>query len=293
MGLSTFLRSLGAVERQTRGYSAGPSFFDSHPGSRERSAVNAVRAHEMRWRRDPSIGDPRASLLAKINGMPVGQRPESGVVQGSFFIHPDLDFKIHFPSGWRIQNSNMSVGAMSTDAEAIIFLKAEMPPGDPQIMAETWVEKNRENAKITVHSSDPVKVGEIDAWRMHLTIAGARGPSTSTLVTFFPYGEATWSIAGMTRKGFEKQYWGRFLGTARTFTPLAQAERLSFYATKLRVVTALPRESIATLSKRTNNSWSVQDTAINNALFVDHEFEGGELVKISRSEPYIPKSLTE
>ncbi|MBW2391172.1 MAG: hypothetical protein JRG89_22455, partial [Deltaproteobacteria bacterium] len=66
----------------------------------------------MRWRPDPNLGDTRASLLEHTAGLVVGQRPESGVFKGDLFLHPDMDFQMHFPPGWLKSNTNMAVGAI-------------------------------------------------------------------------------------------------------------------------------------------------------------------------------------
>lgn len=292
MAMSTFLRSLGASERIKRGYTRGPSFFDSHPSSAERVAVNAIRAQEMRWRRDPMRGDSRASLLAKTDGLTIGQRPEGGVFQGSFFIHPDLNFKVHFPAGWKLQNSNLAVGALSKKGDAAIFLKADLPLGDPEEMAETWLVKAQEKANVKVNEARAVKIGHLDAWRLGFTTSGGFGRSVTGLVTFLPYGEATWSITGLAPSGAAETYRGRTLNTTRSFTPLTEEERHSTSETNLRYTKAFPGETIQRLSERTGNAWNVSDTAIYNAIFGDHIFEGGELVKITKVERYTPKTLS-
>ena len=119
MGMSTFLDSLGQAERLEMGYSRRASFFATHPGSRERAAVNAVRAGEMRWRRDPALADSRATLMQQIDGLALGQRPEAGVFRGNNFLHPDLDFYVRFPAGWIQSNSNRAVGAMQVSKQAV------------------------------------------------------------------------------------------------------------------------------------------------------------------------------
>ena len=96
----------------------------------------------------------------------------------------------------------------------------------------------------------------------------------------------------MMPKGREKEYRGRTLRTAHTFTTLTEEERYSVSGMKLRHTQALPGENIQRLSKRSGNAWNVWDTAVYNAIFVDHVFEGGESVKISKSERYIPKPLS-
>jgi len=55
----------------------------------------------------------------------------------------------------------------------------------------------------------------------------------------------------------------------------------------VQVETARAGEGIAELSKRSHNVWSINDTAVYNAVFADHRFAGGELVKVAVREPYV------
>jgi predicted Zn-dependent protease len=287
MGMSTFLGNMGKAERLTRGFSRRTSFFDTHPGAQERAAVNASRAHEMRWRRDPSIGDPRASLMAKLDGMPSGQRPEAGIFVGDEFLHPELDFRLRFPHGWPTQNTAAAVGAIEPRGQAVIFMSADQPKGDPRAMAESYVEKESQKQNLEVKESEPVKIGAIDSWRM-LIRAGGRGGSVSATVTFIPYREATWRITGASASRTAKRFRGLTLQTTRSFAPLTDAQRSSLQVEYLRLATAQPGESLSSISQRTGNAWDGSRTAVYNGIFANHRFEGGELVKIVHVEPYVP-----
>jgi predicted Zn-dependent protease len=287
MGLSTFLRNLGQNERLLVGHARVPTFFDTHPGSQERSAVNAVRAREMRWKRDPALGDTRASLLRHIDGLALEQRPEGGVFQGDRFLHPDLDFQVRFPSGWRTSNSNRAVGAGSPRGDAVVFLTADLPEGDPREVAESWVEKAREQQPVSLKESKPVVIGQFDAWRMKLEARRGAG-SLTAYVTFIPYRGITWRITGVALSITANKYLGRTLNTARSFRPLTEEERSSVQATRLRLARARPAEDLVALGERAGNAWNPANTAVYNGIFVNHRFEGGELVKIAQVEPYIP-----
>jgi predicted Zn-dependent protease len=291
MGMSTFLRNMGQVERLTRGASRSPSFFDTHPGATERAAVNAARVHELRWRRDPSLGDPRAALLRVIDGIAVAQRPEAGVFQGDIFLHPDLDFRLRFPPGWRTQNTNQAVGATTPRGDAMVYLMADQPEGEPREMAEAFVERtNKEiSGELDIQESKRVMVGRLEAWRMLLQSAGRSGNILAN-VTFIPYHGATWRITGASPAGRASRYLGRTLATARSFRPLTPAERASIQSQRLRVVEARSGESLEALTRRTRNAWDVSRTAVYNGIFSNHRFKGGELVKISHIEPYTPKA---
>ncbi|HEX5066032.1 MAG TPA: M48 family metalloprotease [Myxococcota bacterium] len=286
MGMSTFLTSLAMSTRLTYGGTPGQTFFATHPGSDERAAANAVRAREIRWKRDPALGDPRAALLAHLDGLEVGQRPEAGIFEGDRFIHPVLGFSVRFPPGWKLQNTNQAVGAMEPSGKAIVFLAGDAPAGNAEQVALGWVEQESEKTRISVEDSKPVKIGAIDAWRVDASAAGAGG-SVRALLTFIPFDRSTWRIMGVSPSVFARRYEGAMLATARSFRPLTAEER-EVPVTRLRFAKARAGETIAAFSERTGNTWTVNETAIYNGIFVDHRFEGGELVKFSRNETYQP-----
>jgi hypothetical protein len=53
----------------------------------------------------------------------------------------------------------------------------------------------------------------------------------------------------------------------------------------------LPGETLVVLGEREGDTWSIARRALQNALFSNHVFEGGELVKVSRAESYAPDPL--
>ena len=288
MGMSTFLQSMGQMERMLLGHTRVPTFFDTHPGSQERASVNAFRAREIRWKRDPSLGNTHANYLRTVDGLPLGQRPEAGIFEGDRFLHPDLDFQIHFPRGWRTSNSTQAVGASTPRGDAVIFVMADMPEGDPQQIAQAFAAKTEEEQGMKVKDSRAIKIGHLDAWRLRLEGGGGRG-SVVAYVTLLPYRGLTWRITGVSAASAESKYRGRFFNTARSFRPLTEKERASIWSTRLRLETARPGESLEALSQRSHNAWNPSLTAVSNALFTSHHFDGGELVKIAHSEPYASK----
>ncbi|TMA32253.1 MAG: hypothetical protein E6J87_13405 [Deltaproteobacteria bacterium] len=284
IGMSTFLTSLAMSSRLELGYTRNPTFFDTHPGSEERAAANAVRAREIRWQRDPALGDPRAALLRKIAGLEVGQRPEAGVFEGDRFLHPALGFTVRFPPGWKKSNSNRAVGAVQPRGEAVVLVAADSPPGEVGQVARQWLE--RQQPPLDVEDSRPVKIGGVDAWRVEASAAGRSGAVRAQL-TFIPFGDATWRITGAAPAPLARRHEEAIAATARSFRPLTSEERAGIEVTRVQIETARAGEGIAELSRRSRNVWSVNDTAVYNGVFADHRFAEGELVKIAVREPYV------
>lgn len=282
MGMSTFLQRLGQWERLESG-PHGPSFFDTHPTSVERASVNAVRASEIRWRRDPGLGDTHEAHLRRLEGLPLGARPEGGIFEGTLFLHPALGFQLRFPDGWRMENTASAVGAISPRGDAVVYLTADLPAGKLSKVADAFVAKTFEG-RARIRDARPVKLGSLPAWRIELETAGLGG-SLYVLSTFFSFRDATWRITGVTPAMLESRQRARFLATARSFRPIDPELRARLHPTRLHLVTARAGEDLETLSARTGNVWSLARTAVMNGLFSTQRFTGGELVKIALREP--------
>jgi predicted Zn-dependent protease len=278
MGMSTFLGRLGQASRLESG-PRGPSFFDSHPGSVERASVNAVRAGEIRWRRDTTRGDTHASHLRTIEGLPVGPRREGGVFEGDRFLHPELGFQLKFPQGWRLQNTNQAVGAISRHRDAVIYLSADSPKGALEKVAIEFVERET-NGRGKIKDSRAVKIGSLDAWRIEFEASGGQG-RVVVLSTFFSYRDAVWRITGMAPGFAAAKHRGRMLATMRSFRPLPAADAARIGATRLHVVEARSGEDLETLRKRTGSEWSRIRIAIVNGIDANQRLEAGTPIKIA------------
>jgi predicted Zn-dependent protease len=176
------------------------------------------------------------------------------------------------------------VGAVSPRGDAVVFLMADLPYGEPRAVAEAFAEKTKRESPVEVKQSQPIKIGSLDAWRMRI-----EGGRMVAIVTFIPYRGATWRITGFSRSDVAKRYLPNTLNTARSFRPLTEEQRKSIEVTRLSLVEARAGEDLVALGQRTGNSWEPSRTAVLNGIFTNHRFEGGELVKIARVEPYVTK----
>lgn len=293
MGLSTFLESLGQVERLQIGHSRLPGFFDTHPGTIERAATTAAHARELGVgsMRPERVRTPekRAAYVPRIDGLALGVRPSEGVFRGSTFLHADMNFHLRFPNGWRLSNTHKAVGAQSPKLDAVIFLEVDGPGDDPQAAAERFVAQRGEQMKLEVKKAGPVKLGEIDGYRIEAE--AFTGTNVTAMITFVPYSGVMFRLVGAAPRLAAQRYLGRFRNAARTFGPLTDEERASIHGIHASVVTAGPGEDLPTLAGRVGNVWNPSQTGVLNGYPSDVRFEGGEIVKIARSVPYAPQPV--
>jgi predicted Zn-dependent protease len=75
-------------------------------------------------------------------------------------------------------------------------------------------------------------------------------------------------------------------GVVESFHDLTAAERGSIKVTRLRVISAYPGETLAVLSRRTDNQWDEKMTAVVNGLDAATPLRAGQLIKVARTEAY-------
>lgn len=281
MGMATFMRRLDQRERLLIGAPRNPTFLDTHPGTRERATVNAMRSGELRWSRDPSLGDTRLRLLDRIDGMVIGDRPETGVFVDEWFLHPELDFEVRFPKGWRQQNSNRVVGAASPRRDAAVYLTSDMPSGDLVALADEFAEKQAKEVRVRVEERSRVRLGDVEAVRYRFG-GGPPGLQIEAQVTFFPFAGATWRMVGLTPAAAADRYRPDILLATRSFGPLSPERREAIRVDRLHVVLAREGEDVVALTERTDNVWSPSVTALFNGQLGIDVYQGGELVKVLR-----------
>ena len=283
MGMSTFMRRLDQRERLLIGAPRNPTFYDTHPGSRERASMNAMRSRELRWSPDSSLGDTRKRLLDQIDGMVIGERPETGVFIGDYFLHPGLEFQMRFPPGWSTQNTAQAVGAQSPRRDAVVFLTSDLPKGDLVEIADDFVEELSQDVSIEVRQKNKVRLGEIEGIRYSIH-AGPAGRKIEALVTFFPFAESTWRIVGASPVAAGNRYAPPILLSTRSFGPLDPARRAEIRTDRLRIELARSGEDVTTFGARTGTLWSPAETALINGLLGHEIYEGGERMKILLSD---------
>lgn len=279
--LARFLESLMNYQKLEPGGIRAASYFDTHPLSSERATVARVEASELRWKRDPKMTDPRGALLAHIEGLPVGQRPETGIFVGDVFLHPALNFKLRFPRTWRKSNTPQAVGAQAPRGDAVVFMMADVPPGEPRVVAERWATENVRGMG-QVEKAAPFAVGGLPGWRLDVVASSSSGRVRS-YITFLPYAKAIWRITGAAVKDKDLE---ATLATTRSFREMNAEDLAVIRETRVAVARAEAGENLTVLTSRTSNTWSAYETAIYNGLQPSHTFAGGESVKIARASSY-------
>jgi predicted Zn-dependent protease len=285
-GLGTFLRELEHTERLRLGTSRLPGFWDTHPSTGSRVAETAGRAKLAAWERVEPIASSRRDYLRRIDGLAIGPRAAEGVFVGESFLHADLDLALRFPSGWEMRNTHVAVGALAPGNDAQVFLEHQGPGEDVEAAASEYLQKLSEDG-FRLDGSQPMTIGEHSALRVYGRLPGFAS-SVRIILTFLERGGSIYRFTAVARSSAAKRYEGVFLNVPRSLRSLRPGEFQKIRETRLRIATARGGERLGELNSRTQNRWTVQQTAVMNDVMVDHRLNAGELVKIAVLEGYEP-----
>ena len=109
---------LDRVSRQT-GEGRLPSWLSTHPAPEDRAQrlQAAIATGKL-------SGDKvnREEYLSHLDGMVFGENPRDGYFVQNAFYHPELEFTMTFPRGWKAVNQRQAVGAVNQSQDAVVVL---------------------------------------------------------------------------------------------------------------------------------------------------------------------------
>ncbi len=227
------------------------------------------------------IAATRSAFYARLANLLIGPDPAEGLFREERFLHPDLGFALDFPRGWKTENARTAVAAQAPRGDAVLVLQTQGESGDPGEAAQLFARENQ----LQLGEGKRERIGGFPAYRARAELQTQQGPAVADL-TWIAHPRAMFRLLGLSPSGRFGDYAGIFRDAARSFRPLAHRERDGITELRLRVAKAREGESLAALSRRTGNAWSLEETAIANDLPIERRLRGGEPVKIAVEVPY-------
>jgi len=280
--MASFLNTLGLAAELQSSEPHGPSFLDSHPMTGERVRSAAIRADSLRVLPAAPIAATRSAFYARLVDLQIGPDPAGGLFREQRFLHPDLGFALDFPRGWKTENSPTAVAAQAPRGDAVLLLQTQGASGDPREAAQLFARESQ----LQLGEGKRERIAGFPAYRVRVELQTQQGPAVADL-TWIAHPRATFRLLGLSPFGSFGNYFGTFRDAARSFRPLVQRERAGITELRLRVAKVRPGESLADLSRRTGNAWSLEETAVANNLPIERPLRGGEPVKIAVEVPYL------
>ena len=244
-----------------------PTWQSTHPdpGARSESLRQAV----LQLPSDQRAGRVgHDTFISYLDGMTFGKNPREGFEIGNTFYHPELEFRLVFPSGWRIINQRSLVGAISPEKDAMVVLSLTGEgPGEsaqafrnlPGIQAES------------VQNADTFRFATI-----------AQNPNEQVLhgyARFLEHQGVTFRLLGYTLDSRWGAYQSELGASLAAFSRLEDRRYLQVEPKRIELVKLPQAMSLSDFAKRYPSSVDHTTLAIINGVTAEDVLDSGHLMK--------------
>ena len=169
---------------------------------------------------------------------------------------------------------------------AQVILEHQSQGDDPQAAAADYLQKFAD-AGFKIEEMQPLVIGPNPAFRVSGRFPKLQG-DVHVVLTWIARDNSIFRFTVAAPSVGFNTYKGALLNVPRSLRPLRPDEREKIRELRLRIAVAREGENLSDLSRRTDNRWDIQYTAVVNDLFTDQALDPGQLVKIAVAESYRP-----
>ncbi|HLB53716.1 MAG TPA: M48 family metalloprotease [Gemmatimonadales bacterium] len=208
-----------------------PTWASTHPDPGDRATKATQRAAAVPPDSLQRSVVSRDAYLRQIEGIVFGVNPRQGYFEASRFFHPDLRFRMDFPSGWKTQNQAQAVSAISGGNDAIVQLSLGGSQS-PDALIQEFVRQEG----VRTGSVQRTTVNGLTAATAEFQAQDNQGNQLAGRVLYLSYGSTTYQLLGYTLAARYGGYSGAFLNSMQSFSQLTDPVVLNKQPVHLRLV---------------------------------------------------------
>jgi predicted Zn-dependent protease len=255
-----------------------PGWLSTHPAPADRVARTRARAAEVKGQGVYRVGE--ATHKERIDGTVFGDDPRQGFMDGDTFKHPDQEFQLELPAGWRVVNAPAAVVATEPKDQAQLQLTLERSEG---ASPRAFVLRLSEAAEAQIMESGVETIQGYDAYiaLLQVTRNGQTGLIQVGAIQR-ETGGLIYQILGRAASRF-RSWQPRLLESIRSFAPLQDRAALRIEPNRLVVVTlARPQTLEQAAAGYAEVPVAAEKLALLNNLRADSPLDVGFRLKIVR-----------
>lgn len=236
-----------------------PEWQSTHPDPGNRIQATQARLARVTVPLDDKKVN-REPFLRSLVGMVYGDNPRQGYFKGTSFLHPDLQFQLDFPTGWKTANQTQAVVGLSPeqDAQLQLSLAGQAEPAQTlqQFLGQEGVQAGR-SSQTTINGNA--------AALAPFAAQNQDGTKLAGLVAFVSYGGSTYQLLGVTSaaySGYERTF-QQFIGSFRRLTDPAA---LGVKPNRIALVRAPKAMTLAGFNQQYPSTISLDELSLINGL---------------------------
>ena len=259
--------TLDRVSAEAGGQSL-PNWLSTHPNPGNRaSTMDAEITQLAPEERGGTIG--RDAYLSRLDSMVYGANPREGYAVGRTFYHPDLEFRLEFPTAWQIVNQRSAVGAVSPQKDAVVVLT----------LSE---ESSTEAAARAFFSQQGIERGA--QWRAGFDTFHTIDPTSGSrrsqgIVGFVDHGEHIYQLLGYSVADAWSGYQNEVQTSLSSFGPLRDRKYLDVEPQRIQVIEVPRSMTLEQFAKSYPSTVDTATLALINGVAVGSALDKGALVK--------------
>jgi predicted Zn-dependent protease len=262
------------LERVSQTASAGrlPQWLSSHPdpSARRETIGGEIAQLGADWSGRPVARD---AYLQRIDGVTFGNDPREGFFEGATFYHPELEFQIQFPQGWKLQNQKSVVAAVSPKQDAIIALSLT-GASSPRAASQQFF--SQQGVQAGERWRD--RIGGMDADSYSFSATTQEG-QLSGLAAWVTHRGKVYQILGYTLADRARSYSNAITSSLDSFDRVTDSRVLNVQPQRVDVVKLQRQESLSGFVRDYPSSVSQETVALVNNLDASDSLRAGELYK--------------
>lgn len=249
---------------------AVPTWASTHPNSADR--VRRAAALAQQTGRPETTPPQDTAFLRMLDGMPYGDDPKEGIVDGQTFRHPGLKLKFTAPNGYAIANGSDAVTVVGQGGQAEMRLAQGSDLGQAITQRFGQLGTGTPSGQLQNGTANGIPYAYVT------TRAAANNRAVDATVVAYRFPSATCTFTVVTPAGSGI---GPFQSLLASVAPLSTAEANGIRGKKISIVTVKAGDTIDSLAARMAFPDYKRERFITlNGLDADQALTPGRLVKL-------------
>jgi predicted Zn-dependent protease len=215
----------------------------------------------------------RAEYLRRLDGMVFGENPREGYFRENAFYHPDLRFRLAFPSGFRTQNQKQAVVGVSEAQDALVALTLAAG-ASPEEAARRFLSQQG----VQAGRSGRDTIGGLPAYTAFFDAATEEGTLRGE-VSFVSYEGKIYQLMGYAPAARFAAYQRAFDASIRSFSRLTDARYLNVQPKRLELVSLERQMALPEFARAYPSTVEIGTLGLINGVGANQMLPGGELAK--------------